>query len=74
MGARLADAEQLAALQAGPQVSGEDCILHWNGAVLPYDSAQGAYCVPQRPGAKRGGTCLPAGGISICLPNIGGAT
>ena len=35
LGARLADAEQLAVLQAGPQVSGEDCILHWNGAVLP---------------------------------------
>lgn len=47
LGARLAGPEQLAALQAGRQVSGEGCILHWNGAVLPYDSAQGAYCVPQ---------------------------
>ncbi|WP_418454283.1 CotH kinase family protein [Allofournierella sp.] len=67
LGARLADAEQLAALQAGPQVSGEDCILHWNGAVLPYDSAQGAYCVPQPAGGETRGNLSSSWG-DIYLP------
>ncbi|GKI14373.1 hypothetical protein CE91St44_08580 [Oscillospiraceae bacterium] len=67
LGARLADAEQLAVLQAGPQVSGEDCILHWNGAVLPYDSAQGAYCVPQPAGGETRGNLSSSWG-DIYLP------
>lgn len=47
LGARLADAEQLASITALPQTSAEGCVLHWNGEVLPYDSARGVYCLPQ---------------------------
>ena len=46
LGARLADAEQLASITALPQTSAEGCVLHWNGEVLPYDSARGVYCLP----------------------------
>lgn len=47
LGARLADSGQLADITALPQTSAEGCVLHWNGQVLPYDSARGAYCLPQ---------------------------
>lgn len=47
LGARLADSQQLADITALPQTSAEGCVLHWNGQVLPYDSAREAYCLPQ---------------------------
>ena len=42
LGARLADSQQLADITALPQTSAEGCVLHWNGQVLPYDSAREA--------------------------------
>lgn len=47
LGARLADAAQLASITALPQASAEGCVLHWNGEVLPYDAERGVYCLPQ---------------------------
>ena len=56
LGARLADAEQLASITALPQTSAEGCVLHWNGEVLPYDSARGVYCLPQPLGGSATGS------------------
>lgn len=47
LGARLADAGQMASITALPQTSAEGCVLHWNGEVLPYDAERGVYCLPQ---------------------------
>ena len=47
LGARLADAAQLASITALPQASAEGCVLYWNGEVLPYDAERGVYCLPQ---------------------------
>ena len=47
LGAALADSAQIAAITALPQADGGDCVLHWNGAVLPYDAAENLYCLPQ---------------------------
>lgn len=67
LGARLASGEQVAALQAGQQVSSEGCVLHWNGTVLPYDSAQGAFCLPQPADGQAKGN-LSASWGDIYLP------
>ena len=47
LGARLAGGGQLAAITALPEEDAGGCVLHWNGEPLPYDSARGAYCLPQ---------------------------
>ena len=56
LGARLADAAQLASITALPQASAEGCVLHWNGEVLPYDAERGVYCLPQPLGGSAAGS------------------
>lgn len=67
LGARLVGENDLAAVQAGQEVSPDGCVLHWNGGVLPYDTVQVSYVLPQTGGEALHGALTSSWG-EVYLP------